>query len=118
MHIIVFIKIWKANNFTQKAAQSGSLSGWVALVVAYRTREYRRNWFQVDFAKLEKCFTILVCFGCWISGKKAKLLSYSGDELANTNQLGQMNEQVLDSFTELLESELTCLLFSFVRSGQ
>ncbi|CAL6083676.1 Hypothetical_protein [Hexamita inflata] len=53
MHIILFIKIWKANNFTQRAAQSGLLSGWMALDVVSRTREYQRNWFQVDFEKLE-----------------------------------------------------------------
>ncbi|CAL6013376.1 Hypothetical_protein [Hexamita inflata] len=61
--------------------------GWVMLVVAYRTREYRRNWFQVDFEKLEIDFTIFVCFDRCIYGKKAKLLQDSGNELANGNQL-------------------------------
>ncbi|CAL6073308.1 Hypothetical_protein [Hexamita inflata] len=54
-------------------------------------------------------FTVLVCFDRSISGKKARLVEDFGNELANTNRLGQMNEQVLDGFTELLESELTCL---------
>ena len=68
IHIYIIVIKWNSNNFTQKAAQSGSLSGWVALVVAYRTREYRRNRFQVDFKKLEIYFTIFVCFDRCISG--------------------------------------------------
>ncbi|CAL6092207.1 Hypothetical_protein [Hexamita inflata] len=66
--------------------QSGSLSGWMALVVVSRTRECRRNRFQVDFEKLEKDFTIFVCFDCWISRKKAKLLKDTGNELDNRNR--------------------------------
>ncbi|CAL6065593.1 Hypothetical_protein [Hexamita inflata] len=46
------------------------LSSQMALAVVSRTREYQRNWFQVDFEKLEQCFTIFVCFDRWISDRK------------------------------------------------
>ncbi|CAL6070660.1 Hypothetical_protein [Hexamita inflata] len=81
----------------------------MALAVISRTREYQRNWFQVDFKKLKIYFTIFVCFDRWISGKKAKLLEDFGSELANVNQLGQMNIQVLTGLLEVFETELTCL---------
>ncbi|CAL6090377.1 Hypothetical_protein [Hexamita inflata] len=75
----------------------------------YSLQFSHKTWFQVDFEKLEKDFTIFVCFGYWISGKKARLVEDTGSELANTNRLGQMNIQVLTRLLEVLETELTCL---------
>ncbi|CAL6062989.1 Hypothetical_protein [Hexamita inflata] len=87
---------------------SAFVSGWSSSDCG-TDRRYRRNWFQVDFEKLEIDFTIFVCLDRWISRKKAKLLYDIGGELDNTNRLGQMNEQVLTRLLELLETELTCL---------